>query len=96
MELENRLNADSETDAKSLLEIYLTSAELDSKDVVTMVSDMLLAGIDTVSKSVTFFVTYILNIFILECIHYELHLVPFGKESFKASSFIRRNKTPAM
>ena len=96
LELENRLNADSETDAKSLLEIYLTSAELDSKDVVTMVSDMLLAGIDTVSKSVTFFVTYILNIFILECIHYELHLVPFGKESFKASSFVRRNKTPVM
>jgi hypothetical protein len=48
LELENRINANSETEAKSLLEIYLTSAELDSKDVVTMVSDMLLAGVDTV------------------------------------------------
>lgn len=33
---------------KTLLEVYLTSKDLDVKDVVTMVSDMLLAGIDTV------------------------------------------------
>lgn len=35
---------------KTLLEEYLTSNDLDVKDVVTMVSDMLLAGIDTVFK----------------------------------------------
>lgn len=35
-------------DHRTLLEVYLTSKDLDTKDVVTMVSDMLLAGIDTV------------------------------------------------
>lgn len=36
---------------KTLLEEYLTSNDLDVKDVVTMVSDMLLAGIDTVRNA---------------------------------------------
>lgn len=33
---------------KTLLQVYLSSKELDSKDVLTMISDMLLAGVDTV------------------------------------------------
>lgn len=36
---------------KTLLEVYLTSKDLDVKDVVTMVADMLLAGIDTVGNN---------------------------------------------
>ena len=34
---------------KTLLESWLTSSDVDSKDVLAMVCDMLLAGIDTVS-----------------------------------------------
>jgi hypothetical protein len=34
----------------SLLELYLSNKELDSKDVFGMMVDMLLAGIDTVSR----------------------------------------------
>lgn len=36
---------------KSLLEMYLTTPEIDFKDVIGMSADMLLAGIDTVSLS---------------------------------------------
>ncbi|KAK4028361.1 hypothetical protein OUZ56_017641 [Daphnia magna] len=39
---------------KTLLEVYLTSKDLDVKDVVTMVADMLLAGIDTSSYTMSF------------------------------------------
>nr|QST15036.1 CYP302A1 protein [Diaphanosoma celebensis] len=53
-EIQNRNAADSRTEAKTLLEIYLMSAELDSKDVVAMVSDMLLAGIDTSAFTMSF------------------------------------------
>jgi ecdysteroid 25-hydroxylase CYP302A1 len=38
----------AESDTKSLLELYLSSEELDMKDVIGMAVDMLLAGIDTV------------------------------------------------
>lgn len=33
---------------KTLLEVYLTSKDLDVKDIFTMVSDMLIAGLDSV------------------------------------------------
>ncbi|XP_057367927.1 cytochrome P450 302a1, mitochondrial-like [Daphnia carinata] len=39
---------------KTLLEVYLTSKDLDVKDVITMVADMLLAGIDTSSYTMSF------------------------------------------
>ncbi len=54
MEFVNAKNAelrsrnDQDQSQKTLLEVFLTSKDLDVKDVVTMVSDMLLAGIDTV------------------------------------------------
>lgn len=41
---------ESENSVPSLLELYLTSPNLDYKDVVGMSVDLLLAGIDTVSK----------------------------------------------
>lgn len=41
-------SASNESDAKSLLELYLSSEELDIKDITGMAVDMLLAGIDTV------------------------------------------------
>lgn len=37
-----------EGEEKSLLEIYLSSPEINIKDVIGMSADMLLAGIDTV------------------------------------------------
>ena len=37
-----------ESGHKTLLENYLTSSDLDTKDVIGFISDMLLAGIDTV------------------------------------------------
>jgi ecdysteroid 25-hydroxylase CYP302A1 len=46
-ELRNKNEQDQSQ--KTLLEVYLTSKDLDVKDVVTMVCDMLLAGIDTVT-----------------------------------------------
>lgn len=46
---ELRSRNDQDQSQKTLLEVYLTSKDLDVKDVVTMVSDMLLAGIDTVA-----------------------------------------------
>lgn len=36
-------------ETKSLLELYLSSEDLDVKDVTGMAMDMLLAGVDTVS-----------------------------------------------
>ena len=39
-------------DNDTLLGIYLSSDQLDTKDVVTIVSDMLLAGIETVGISI--------------------------------------------
>jgi hypothetical protein len=41
-------SASTGSDTKSLLELYLSSEELDIKDVTGMAMDMLLAGIDTV------------------------------------------------
>lgn len=41
---------ESENTVPSLLELYLSSSNLDYKDVVGMSVDLLLAGIDTVSK----------------------------------------------
>jgi ecdysteroid 25-hydroxylase CYP302A1 len=41
-------SAANENEAKSLLELYLSSKELDMKDVTGMAVDMLLAGVDTV------------------------------------------------
>jgi hypothetical protein len=38
----------TENEVKSLLELYLSSKELDMKDVTGMAVDMLLAGVDTV------------------------------------------------
>jgi ecdysteroid 25-hydroxylase CYP302A1 len=38
----------TENGVKSLLELYLSSKELDIKDVTGMAVDMLLAGVDTV------------------------------------------------
>lgn len=38
----------AESNTKSLLELYLSSEELDMKDITGMAVDMLLAGIDTV------------------------------------------------
>ena len=46
METKNKLDQEQ---IKTLLEVYLSTEEIDIKDVVAMVSDMLLAGIDTVS-----------------------------------------------
>jgi hypothetical protein len=41
-------SASTDSDTKSLLELYLSSEELDIKDVTGMAVDMVLAGIDTV------------------------------------------------
>jgi hypothetical protein len=41
-------SASTESDTKSLLELYLSCEEIDIKDVTGMAVDMLLAGIDTV------------------------------------------------
>lgn len=41
-------SASTESDTKSLLELYLSYEEIDIKDVTGMAVDMLLAGIDTV------------------------------------------------
>lgn len=50
--LSHRNKLDNADDAvPSLLELYLTSPKLDYKDVVGMTVDLLLAGIDTVSKN---------------------------------------------
>lgn len=38
----------TKNEVKSLLELYLSSKELDMKDVTGMAVDMLLAGVDTV------------------------------------------------
>ncbi|XP_046450479.1 cytochrome P450 302a1, mitochondrial-like isoform X1 [Daphnia pulex] len=51
---ELRSRNDQDQSQKTLLEVYLTSKDLDVKDVVTMVSDMLLAGIDTSSYTMSF------------------------------------------
>nr|CAH0105835.1 unnamed protein product [Daphnia galeata] len=51
---ELRSRNDQDQSQKTLLEVFLTSKDLDVKDVVTMVSDMLLAGIDTSSYSMSF------------------------------------------
>jgi hypothetical protein len=40
----------ADDDSKSLLELYLSSEKLDIRDVLGMAVDMLLAGIDTVSR----------------------------------------------
>jgi hypothetical protein len=42
------LSAVTGSETKSLLELYLSSEELDVKDVTVMAVDMLLAGVDTV------------------------------------------------
>ena len=61
MEFVNAKNAelrsrnDQDQSQKTLLEVFLTSKDLDVKDVVTMVSDMLLAGIDTVKVKYEYF-----------------------------------------
>jgi ecdysteroid 25-hydroxylase CYP302A1 len=41
-------SADTGNEVKSLLDLYLSSKELDMKDVTGMAVDMLLAGVDTV------------------------------------------------
>jgi ecdysteroid 25-hydroxylase CYP302A1 len=41
-------SATTENEVTSLLELYLSSKELDMKDVTGMAVDMLLAGVDTV------------------------------------------------
>jgi hypothetical protein len=41
-------SASTKCDTKSLLDLYLSSEELDIKDITGMAVDMLLAGIDTV------------------------------------------------
>ena len=46
---------------KTLLEVYLTSKDLNVRDVVTMVSDMLLAGIDTVRLKIANSLLYVVN-----------------------------------
>lgn len=43
--MENKLEK-----SKTLLEQYLSSPELDFKDIIGMVCDFLLAGIDTVNQ----------------------------------------------
>lgn len=50
-------NKTSEDEVPSLLELYLTSPNLDYKDVVGMAVDLLLAGIDTVCDSLTVTIT---------------------------------------
>lgn len=49
-ELKNKKSGDEDKAELSLLEIYLKNSEINFKDVVGMSADMLLAGIDTVSK----------------------------------------------
>lgn len=44
--------------SKTLLEQYLSSPELDFKDIIGMVSDFLLAGIDTVIVPQNKFIMY--------------------------------------
>jgi ecdysteroid 25-hydroxylase CYP302A1 len=43
-----RKSSTTDNEVKSLLELYLSSKELDMKDVTGMAVDMLLAGVDTV------------------------------------------------
>lgn len=50
--------------SKTLLEQYLSSPELDFKDIIGMVCDFLLAGIDTV---IITFQTFPLSIYVLYC-----------------------------
>lgn len=51
------MNDQQVDDKQTLLGIYLSSTHLDSKDVVTVVSDMLLAGIETVRFKSPFYAT---------------------------------------
>lgn len=44
----NEMKKCTDCEKESLLEIYLRNKNLDTKDVVGMACDMLLAGIDTV------------------------------------------------
>ncbi|EEB13546.1 cytochrome P450, putative [Pediculus humanus corporis] len=52
----NKNNNDNDNDdgEKSLLEYYLTSKEIDKKDIIGMCADILLAGIDTTTFSTSF------------------------------------------
>ncbi|KAK6631282.1 hypothetical protein RUM44_005808 [Polyplax serrata] len=49
-----RMAGKVENAEKSLLEMYLTTPEIDFKDVIGMSADMLLAGIDTITYSTSF------------------------------------------
>lgn len=49
------------SDRNSLLERYLMNSTLDTKDVVGMAADMLLAGIDTVVTSIWIFLSIIIG-----------------------------------
>lgn len=74
----------------TLLEQYLANPDLDFKDIIGMVCDFLLAGIDTVScvNWASLYLFFNSIIFLLGNLHNEFSIISRKQSAFSSNDFI--------